>query len=114
MECLTVKDATEEGFLKLVLDVAKVWGWKSAHFRPAMTSRGWRTAVSGDGKGFPDLMLIHPGFGDIIVAELKSGKGKLTMEQKEWIEAFRACGIQAYVWRFEDWDEIVKILSKID
>jgi hypothetical protein len=51
-----VPPITEAAFLRQVLDLAKLRGWRTAHFRPAQTSRGWRTAVQGDGAGFPDLV----------------------------------------------------------
>jgi hypothetical protein len=76
---LRLPGITESEFLDQVLQYAKLRGWRSAHFRPAKTIDGWRTPVSGDGKGFPDLLLVR---GDrVIVAELKVGKNKLTLEQ---------------------------------
>ena len=50
---------TESELLSVVLETAALFGWRTAHFRPAMTTHGWRTAVSGDGKGFPDLVLVR-------------------------------------------------------
>ena len=43
-----------------VIQLARLLGWRVAHFRPAMTTRGWRTPVSADGAGFPDLGGGHP------------------------------------------------------
>ena len=63
--------APEEAFLQQVMDFAKIQGWRRAHFRPAKTAKGWRTPVSGDAKGFPDLLLIRPRTGHRLVAELK-------------------------------------------
>ena len=52
-----VKEATLQ---RQVLNLARLTGWRSAHFRPAQNQRGkWRTAVSGDGAGFPDLVLAR-------------------------------------------------------
>lgn len=44
---------TEAQFTDAVLEYAKVCGWRSIHLRPAKTEKGYRTAVQGDGKGFP-------------------------------------------------------------
>jgi hypothetical protein len=30
-----------------VIELAKLRGWRTAHFRPARTAHGWRTAVLG-------------------------------------------------------------------
>jgi hypothetical protein len=41
------------------------------------------------------------------VRELKAnGASKLTREQAEWIAAFEAAGVDAGVWRPDQWDEI--------
>jgi hypothetical protein len=67
-----------------VIEAAHVYGWRCAHFRPARTRHGWRTAVAADGAGFPDLVLIHPGRREIIARELKaSGLAKPSREQSE-------------------------------
>ncbi len=101
---------TEAQFQKAVIDLAQYKGWKVAHFRPARTDKGWRTPVSADGTGFPDLLMIR---GErIIVAELKSDKGKLTDAQREWLYAFAGTGkVKIYTWYPCDWDNIVETLD---
>src|SRR5258705_9090381 len=49
---------SEEELLTAVLQLCRVLGLRTAHFRPARTEKGWRTPVSGDGKGFPDLIIV--------------------------------------------------------
>lgn len=40
------------------------------------------------------------------MAELKSQKGKLTAEQREWLDAFRLVpGVEVFEWRPLDWLE---------
>ena len=57
-------------------------------------------------KGFPDLVLLHPGTQRLIFAELKSDKGRATPEQKEWLAALP----NSYLWRPEDLPTIEEIL----
>ena len=86
----------ESDFQKQVIDLAHVFGWKIAHFRPAMTEKGWRTAVSGDGKGFPDCVLVKPP--RVIFAELKTDIGKISPAQAEWLNLLSACpGVEVYL-----------------
>lgn len=85
-----------------VLDLARHLGWRSAHFRPARTANGeYRTAVQGDGKGFPDCFLVRAE--RAVAAELKSARGRLSPEQKAWLEAMARAGIEVYIWRPADW-----------
>jgi hypothetical protein len=101
---------TEAAFLKQVLEYATLKGWRTAHFRPGMTKRGtWVTAVQGDGKGFPDLLLIRGK--RIVVAELKVGANKPTSEQEQWLTAFLDAGVESYVWYPVDFDEILEVLG---
>jgi hypothetical protein len=97
---------SEDDLLKCVIDMAHTFGWLVAHFRPAKTEKGWRTAVQGD-VGFYDLVIARKG--DVAFIELKSEKGKLTEGQKEWIEGMRPCGAPrhcdylVFVFRPSDW-----------
>jgi len=100
---------TERQFMAMVIRLARLLGWMSFHARPALTAKGWRTAVEGDGKGFPDLVLLRGR--KMIVAELKVGKSPVMPEQDAWLEAFAAAGARACVWRPEQWDEIERTLT---
>jgi hypothetical protein len=91
---------TERDLQRAAIDLAHIFGWRVAHFRPAKTAKGWRTPVEADGKGFPDLLLVR---GDQIkVRELKAGRNKPTADQSEWLAAFTAAGIDAAVWTAAD------------
>lgn len=100
---------SEEEFLGQVLELAKLFGWGVAHFRPAKTSKGWRTAVQGDGKGFPDLVLVQK---RVIFAELKSEGGKMSSEQVEWSDWLQDANAEWYCWRPSDWEEIKILLGE--
>ena len=107
---------TEKQFQRQVIQFARMCGWRIAHFRPAQNSKGqWRTPVAADGKGFPDLVLVRGV--NLIFAELKTDKGRLQPEQKQWLEALDTVGmiaaraVKTVVWRPENWDEIERILG---
>jgi hypothetical protein len=105
-----VTDLLEKDFTDNVVQLAKTLGWRVAHFRPAQTKHGWRTPMQGD-KGFPDLVLAKDG--RVIFAELKSATGKLTKEQREWLDEFSGLPTspETYVWRPHHLDSIGKVLS---
>lgn len=97
---------SEAAFQQSVIDLAKLYGWRVAHFRPCHTNRGWRTPMQGD-IGFPDLVLARDG--EVIFAELKSENGKMTPDQKTWAEHLPGC----YVWRPSDMDTINALLRRV-
>ncbi len=109
-----VRDSwSEEQFTRIVIALAKEHGWLCAHFRPGRTANGgWKTAVQGDGAGFPDLLLIQPCTGAICAAELKVGRGKPTEKQRIWLGAFSAAGVPAYIWFPSDYDDLVQVLTQ--
>lgn len=90
----------ERELQRAVIDVAHIFGWRVAHFRPSQTTKGWRTAVEADGKGFPDLVLLRGE--QMLVRELKAGRGKPTQDQVEWMQAFQLAGIDVGVWTEDD------------
>jgi hypothetical protein len=101
---------SEADFLRQVIALARLNGWRVAHFRPAMSKSGrWMTAVQGDGAGFPDLVLVRE---VVIFAELKVGKNKPSPAQVAWLEDLKAAGAIAHVWRPEDWETIRIALSR--
>jgi hypothetical protein len=122
-------DLLESPFQRQVLDLARYSGWRVAHFRPARTAGGWATAVQADGAGFPDLVLVRGP--ELLLVELKTDRGRVRPEQREWLDAFEQVElavraavdltldlapealplrdlpvVEAAVWRPRDWDRI--------
>lgn len=75
--------------------------------------------------GEPDLRMVHPKRHQVIFAELKTEKGRLSKArwnksktrllpgQDEWGEALQSClGVQYYLWRPSDWPCIEEILAQ--
>lgn len=66
---------------------------------------GWRTAVAGDGAGFPDLLAVR---GErIVAAELKADRGRVTPAQTPWLAVLAAAGVAVYVWRPADYPDVI-------
>jgi hypothetical protein len=104
----------ESDFQKQVIEIGRLFGWKITHFRPAQTSKGWRTPVAADGQGFPDLVMVNFAQGRIIFAEIKNELGQPSAEQFEWLEDIENCGIdgvETYLWRPSDFETITNILK---
>ena len=100
---------TENDLLAGVLDILRVTGWRSIHVRPGRVAHGWRTAVSGDGTGWPDVFAVRGS--RAIAAELKSGLGRLTPEQVAWLAALGDAGIETHVWNPAMYpDQIAEVL----
>jgi hypothetical protein len=100
----------EASFQSVVVETARLAGWRVAHFRAAKTSKGWRTPVTADGAGWPDLVLVRPP--RLIFAELKSERGEVRPNQTEWLDVLRLLpAAETYLWRPSNWDELVEILT---
>ncbi|WP_433542056.1 hypothetical protein ACQP10_37855 (plasmid) [Streptosporangium sandarakinum] len=74
------------------------WTWNSKH-SPA---------------GFPDVFLLHPVTGAVIVRELKMARSgaKPTAEQQKWLDGFGVAGLNVAVWTPADLfsGEITRVL----
>jgi hypothetical protein len=90
----------EEQLVRNVVKLARYCNVLVAHFRPALTNRGWRTPVQGDGKGFPDLVLVGPG--GVLFREAKSDRGSLEPDQKTWRDALVGAHADWGVWKPRD------------
>ena len=107
------KGISETEFASQVEDLLKIHHWKWIHFRPAWSSKGWRTPIKGD-KGFPDYVAVRNGI--CLFLELKGGKGKLSLEQEEWARelqttANNSLGVMYFLWRPADYEKVVEILT---
>lgn len=80
----------EREFLQQVRYLARQFGWKTYHTFNSQKSE----------PGFPDLVLVKPP--ELIICELKTATGKLTISQKEWVYALSSCNVETYVWRPDD------------
>lgn len=59
--------------------------------------------------GWPDLVLLRPP--RIVVAELKSERGKVSAAQERVLALLDECGVDARVWRPSDWDDVAETLG---
>jgi hypothetical protein len=91
---------TERELLETIREAAKIGRWLLYH-----THDSRRSAA-----GFPDLVLVRGR--DVIFAELKTERGRLTPEQVAWLGALRAAGQDAVVWRPSDLDAVCFRLVK--
>ena len=95
----------ESELMDAVTGMAEIYGWAWVHFRPAMTTKGWRTPVSGSlGKGWPDLVMVRIRDSRLLFAELKTATGRETDEQVTVGLALAAIGHPVHVWRPADLD----------
>ena len=96
-------DISEKAFQAMVVALARSRGWKCYH-----TYDSRRSA-----KGYPDLTMVRHqpfGGGGVIWMELKSEKGRVTQDQREWVEELRRAHQRAYVLRPSDWSFIEELL----
>jgi VRR-NUC domain-containing protein len=95
----TLPPVNERQFLKDVRALATQLGWAEYHtHRSDFSPAGW-----------PDLALCRPP--RLVLAELKSEKGKVSDRQQFWLDLLGRCpGIETYLWRPSHLDEIVRIL----
>jgi hypothetical protein len=83
---------TEKALQQAVYDCARRLGYMAYHVYDARRST----------PGFPDLVLVKPP--RLIVAELKTEKGRLSAHQEVWLHRFlQIDGVEVYLWRPSDW-----------
>lgn len=82
---------TEKDWQEEVLTLARYGGW---------TLRYHTFDSRHSAAGFPDLVLVR--VPELVIAELKTDKGRVSPAQQEWLEALAACGLETHVWRPRD------------
>lgn len=97
MDALAIK---EKDFQQTVIQLATYEGWLVYHVYDSRRSAA----------GFPDLVLVR--HGQVIYAELKTMRGRLSPAQITWRDALLAGDNTWYLWRPADWDAIRAILAR--
>jgi len=91
-----VRPLSEAQFLRQVIAVAELGGWRCYH--------PWISLHSPS--GWPDVVAVKAGE-PLILAELKTAVGRVTPLQQAWLDLLRqAHSVEVYVWRPSDWPEI--------
>lgn len=90
---------TEGEFQTQVLELARLGGWSHYHTFDS------RKSVAG----FPDLVLVRGN--RILFIELKSDRGKVTPEQRAWLDRLeQAVPLSTDVWYPRDLPQIERLL----
>lgn len=90
---------SERDFQRQVVELARRVGFSVYHTHDSRRSE----------PGFPDLLCARAG--RLLVAELKTEKGRLTGSQRAWLQTLEQAGVETHVWRPSMWPEIVEVLT---
>lgn len=91
------------------MGLATLYRWRTAHFNDSR--RQVRPGVfvgDKDAAGVPDLLLARE---RAVFAELKQDGGKPSEVQVAWLDALHRAGIECYLWRPADLQEVQKVLA---
>ena len=101
----------EDAFLKQVMEYAKLRKWRAVHFRPGMMANGrWVTPYTGDGKGFPDIVMARDT--RLIFSELKKDDGEMSPEQIDWMaDLWKVGEPELALWTPRDWNKVQETLA---
>jgi hypothetical protein len=89
---------TEKDLQRVVLGLFREAGWRVCHFSDSR--RQVRPGVFvGDvnARGFPDVVAVRGS--RVVFVELKSDSGRLSDDQRGWLDDVSAAGCEAFVWR---------------
>ncbi|MCX7689080.1 MAG: VRR-NUC domain-containing protein [Fimbriimonadales bacterium] len=105
---LIVDCVSERDFHALVVALARRFGWLVSHTARAQVKGGrWITPACA---GVPDLLLVRPP--RVVFVELKAQEGRLTPEQRAWLDALGKCHqVECHLWRPGDWQAIQETLG---
>lgn len=82
---------TEAELQTAVIDAARLFGYLAYHTHDSRRSS----------PGFPDLVVCRPD--RVMFIELKSDKGRLTVDQTHWLQVLEKAGSEVHIFRPQDW-----------
>lgn len=102
---------TEDQECYLLVEYLNLKNIKYTHINNEMWTKSWkqkaRAKRMGVSPGFPDYLILIKN--KLMAIEMKRSKGGvLSDNQREWLEALKACGIDGYVCKgFEEAKKII-------
>lgn len=103
---------SEKQYQAWIVEKARAAGWVlQFHVLRARVGDTWVTNTSS--RGVPDLWLLRPDTGQLVVLEVKKRGGKPTDEQLAWIAGLqRVPGVEAYVVSPGDANDVLALLAR--
>lgn len=90
---------SERDWQQRVLDLAALRGWRMFHPHDSRRSTA----------GWPDIAAVRRG--RLVLAELKAEAGRVSAEQRAWLDDLGACvGVEVHLWRPSDWPAVQQVL----
>jgi hypothetical protein len=90
---------TEREWQTQVVEAARLLGWSVYHTHDSRRSE----------PGWPDLALVRD---RLVMAELKTDTGRVSDDQRRWLDMLDAAGVETYLWRPKDMDEVLSVLRR--
>lgn len=99
-----MKRGPEADLQRALVELAESYGWRVYHppDNVPRADKSGRMYVQSIVPGWPDLTLVR--VPELVIAELKSERGRLSDAQQAWLDDLAACGIETYIWRPRDFD----------
>ncbi|WP_239404671.1 hypothetical protein [Frankia sp. Cj3] len=89
---------SESDFQSRVGDYARLRGWLLWHEADSRRNTA----------GLPDLIMLRE---RLVMAELKSASGRPTVQQRNVLALLAAAGVESYLWRPADWNQVMEVLA---
>jgi hypothetical protein len=109
---LPLTDMTEAQFQAWVVEKATQAGWVLQFHVQRAQVKGGRWVTNTSTPGVPDLWLLRPATGQLVVLELKAQRGRATPEQQAWVAGLQQVpGVEAFIVRPSDAPELLHLLA---
>lgn len=89
---VVAKEMSEDALLAQIKRLALDLGWIVYHTHDSRRSEA----------GFPDLVLVNAKQGRTLFRELKKMRGRVSPDQRIWLDALQLVGQDAAIWRPDD------------
>jgi hypothetical protein len=111
-EQLPVADMSEAHYQAWIIERAEERGWVlQFHVRRAQVKGRWLTNTSSP--GVPDLWLLRPSTGQLLVLEVKAHDGRPSPEQLQWVASLQLVpGVEAYIVAPADAEHVLAKLAR--
>jgi hypothetical protein len=98
----------ESSFAVQVEHLLDLFGWRWCHYQPAIRQSGtWATPLKGS-RGLPDYTATRDG--RLVFAEIKGDNGRLSRDQKDWLDLLINTAAEVYVWYPHDLERVKELL----
>ena len=112
-QAMPLREMSEAQYQGWIIEQAQAAGWVLQFHVLRGQVKGGQWVTNTSSRGVPDLWLLRPSTGQLVVLEVKAWRGRPTPEQLQWVAGLQSVpGVEAFIVGPADAADVLDLLAR--